>query len=65
MNLWKIHFEFQDNDTLKRSNVKPNKDEINSSRVDPTLALGRVIKDLKIKSSLDLSGRHGIWFKRN
>jgi hypothetical protein len=40
--------------------VKPNKDEINSSRVDPTLALGRVIKDLKIKSSLDLSGRHGI-----
>jgi hypothetical protein len=24
-----------------------------------------VIKDLKIKSSLDLSGRHGIWFKRN
>jgi hypothetical protein len=42
-----FHFEFQDNDTLKTSNVKQNEDEINSSRVDLTLALGRVMKDLK------------------
>jgi hypothetical protein len=45
--------------------VKPNEDEINSSRVDLTLALGRVTKYLKVRSSLDLSGRYGIGFKMN
>jgi hypothetical protein len=64
MNLWKTHFEIQDNDTLKTSNVISNEDETNWSRVDLTLALGRMIKGLKVRS-LELSGRYGIGFKRN